>query len=103
MRRSYTLPPLNRSGRPLVFTWDPSTGEVSGEHGEFVATLAAEAVYRGYVTGHPHPTPYKVTDPLRKPGELAVLLGNLYHLTDDLRDAYPPPPSGNDLPPGAIG
>lgn len=101
MRRKYSLQPRNGLGPPLEFEWDQATGELAGRNAEEVRTLAQDAKRAGYWSGHPLPTPYAVSDPLRRPGELAVVLGNVWRLPEDLQAAYPPPPAG-DLPPGAI-
>lgn len=102
MRRSVTLQPLNGLGPALEFEWDPATGALGGRNAGEVRALAADGKTAGYWLGHPHPTPYVISDPLRRPGELAVLLGNIWQLDPELAQAYPEPPIDNEIPPGAI-
>lgn len=101
MRRSYSLAPLNGVGPALVFEWDPVTGDVTGRDAGEVLGMADDAKRAGFWMGHPHPTAYPVFDPLRRPAELAVVLGNVYRLSEDLAAAYPKP-AIEELPPGAI-
>jgi hypothetical protein len=100
MRRKYALQPHGK-GPDLVFEWDSETGQVWGQDAEEVRQAALSAQRAGYAMGHPQPTPYAISDPLRRPGELAVVLGNLWKLPADLADAYPKPPA-DETPPGAI-
>lgn len=102
MFRPYSLEPLNGVGPALQFEWDPSTGSVRGEGADYVRAVAAHAQHAGYALGHPHPTPYSITNPLSKPAELAVILGNVWRLPKDLAAAYPASPVGNDPPDGAL-
>lgn len=90
--KRYTLQPLNGIGPPLEFVWNSDTGEVRGPDADYVRSLAADALERGVVTGYPYPTSYAITDPLRKPAEMAILLGDLWLLSEDLAGAYPQPP-----------
>jgi len=99
--KRYTLQPMGGIGAALEFAWDPETGEVRGPDADYVRAVAAEGLHNGVATGYPYPTVYPITDPLRKPGELAVLLGNLWLLPGELAEAYPVPPPENDIPGGA--
>jgi len=89
MLRRYRLEPLNGLGEALEFAWDPETGELTGRDAIVVRRHAEQAAKRGLALGHPYPTAYDIVDPLRRPGELAVLLGNVFKLPADLRAAYP--------------
>lgn len=100
MRRSYSLEAFS-GGTRLEFDWDPVTGALTGRDAALVQVLADRAKRDGYCTGHPHPTPYTISDPLHRREELAVVLGNLWQLDPDLAAAYPRPAPA-DLPPGAI-
>lgn len=102
MLRKYRLEPFSGGGAPLEFEWDPDTGQVRGPGADNVRECAAEAKVAGYTLGHPHPTPYKVSDPLRRPAELAVILGTCWKLPPDLQAAYPKPPIDNDIPKDAV-
>lgn len=86
----------------LEFEWDPETGELAGRDADEVRRYAEEAKRQGYWTGHPRSTPYRIEDPLRRPAEMAVILGNAWRLPPELAAVYPRPPQGNELPPGAI-
>ncbi len=102
MFRTYSLEPLNGVGPALQFEWDPSTESVRGEGADYVRAVAAHAQQVGYMLGHPYPTPYSITNPLSTPAELAVILGNVWRLTEDLAAAYPASPVGNEPPDGAL-
>jgi hypothetical protein len=99
MMKRYTLKPLNGMGAALEFAWDPESGDVRGPDGDYVRAVAAEGVHNGAAMGYPYPTTYPITDPLRRPGEMAVLLGNLWLLPEELAAAYPVPPTDNGFPP----
>ena len=92
MFHSYTLQPADGVGEPLVFDWDPETGAVRGPGADYVRTLVSGVLKSGVAMGHPYPTAYPISDPLRRPAELAVLLGNRYHLPVELARAYPKAP-----------
>ena len=95
--RSYELEPLYGFGPTLVFEWDQETGELRGRDEARVRALVERALRDHVAMGKPYPTPFEMTDPLRKPSELAVLLGNAWRLPLDLRRAYPKPPTEDDL------
>lgn len=101
MFRSYHLDPLGPGDGPLVFEWDPDTGDVRGRDAEEVRKLAAAAEEAGVVTGLPYPSAHEIRDPLNSAAELAVVLGTRWRLPGDLARAYPAPP-GSALPEGAI-
>ena len=99
--KRYTLKPMNGIGAALEFAWDPETGDVRGPDADYIRSLAADGIQNGVAMGYPFPTPYAIRDPLRTPGELAVLLGNLWLLPEELAAAYPePPPPADDIPGG---
>lgn len=89
MFRRFTLQPATVHDAPLDFEWNPATGELHGKSAELVAGLCRQAVREGWVTGHPHPTEYAITDPFRRVDEMAVVLGQYWQLDDYLGSAYP--------------
>jgi hypothetical protein len=101
MRRSYRLEPANGIGPVLEFEWDPGTGELFGPAAQGIRATVEDAQRAGRVMGLPIPTLYEISDPLRTPSEMAVILGTLWRLPPDLAAAYPKPPSENDVPPAA--
>lgn len=101
MYRDYRLAPLNGVGEPLTFEWDPETGALRGRDAARVQAIAEESAARGFALGHPYPTHYPIADPLHRPDEMAVLLGNHWRILEDLQAVYPPAPD-EDLPDGAI-
>jgi hypothetical protein len=96
MFRSVRLEPLTTHERPLVFEWDTDSGSVRGRDAARVRALAEDAARARTILGHPYPTPYELADPLRRPAELAVVLGNDWRLDDFLQAAYPAA-DGDDL------
>jgi hypothetical protein len=101
MRRSYRLEPANGIGPVLEFEWDSDTGELSGPAAAGIRATVEDAQRAGRVMGLPIPTLYKISDPLHRPSEMAVILGTLWRLPPDLAVVYPKPPT-NDLPHGAV-
>jgi hypothetical protein len=79
MFRKFSLKPSARHQQPLEFEWDAEKGELRGRDADKVRDMAALAQKEGYIVGHPYPTAYDITDPLRKASEMAsemaVLLG----------------------------
>ena len=110
MFRNYHLQPIKKLGSPIIFDWNSKTGGVRGPSAALVIQLATQARRAGEVVGHPYPTPHIITDPLRHPSDLAVVLGNEWVLSPDLAEAYPQPEAddpiveiddaGNELPSG---
>ena len=74
-----------------------------GPDADYVRSVAAEALERGVATGYPYPTSHAITDPLHRPGEMAVILGNLWLLPEDLAAAYPELPPIDGAPGGTAG
>lgn len=89
MFRSHTLQPQTIHEEPLAFEWDPDTGSLRGSGADTVRKLCAHAVSDGYVTGHPYPTPFDISDPLLRPAEMAVVLGQFWTLDETLAAEYP--------------
>jgi len=92
MLRKYRLEPLNGIGSALEFEWDSETGQLEGPDANVVKRFVEHAMRSGVGLGHPYPTPYDLKDPLHRPSELAVLLGNTFRLPPDLQAAYPKQP-----------
>lgn len=97
MYRKYTLAPSVWHESALEFEWDPDTGGVRGKDAGRVLTVAQRAKDEGEVQGHPYPTTYQITNPLRDPSEMAVVLGQYWKLPADLALAYPKPEVDDDI------
>lgn len=91
MFRNYKLLPSVWHETELDFEWNPETGEVRGRDAGRVTVLARQAADEGSVVGHPYPTSYEIKDPLHRPNEMAVVLGQFWKLPVDLALAYPKP------------
>lgn len=89
MFRDYTLAPSVWHEKPLQFSWNAATGELRGRDADRVRALVDAAVRDGEVSGHPVPTTYRVSNPLRVPAEMAAVLARFWILTDDLLAAIP--------------
>jgi hypothetical protein len=89
MFRSYLLQPATAHDQPLEFEWNPETGELRGKSADIIAGICRQAIREGWVTSHPYPTEYEITDPLRRPAEMAVVLGQYWWLDGDLPEKYP--------------
>lgn len=98
MFRSYTLQPAVWHQQPLEFEWDSASGSVRGRDADRVREMASSAITAGHIVGHPYPTSYPITDPLRNLSDMAALLGNDWQLSDDLADAYPHIDDDDDIP-----
>lgn len=94
------LRPIGAGNRTLFFEWNPETGDVRGRDADYVLHLAAQAEHAEVVTGLPYPTPHVIRDPMRSLAEMAVILGNDWHLPPVLAEAYPV--VVDDTPPDAI-
>lgn len=101
MFRKFVLKPLTLHDPELEFEWDIDSGIVRGRDAEKVREIVTEANRAGTVTGHPYPTVFPVTDPLRNASEFALVLGQYWKLPEDLARAYPKPPVDN-APEGAV-
>lgn len=106
MFRKFNLHRLSKNAPMLSFEWDSETGVLRGEGAENVRTWCQHAVDSGGVTGHPLPTFHAVTDPLHDIRQMAVVIGQLCHLSGELEQAYPrikdDLPAPDDFPPGTI-
>lgn len=100
MFRSYRLNPQTEHEDELAFDWDPESGDLRGSGAEAVRKLCERAVQIGHVNGHPYPTPFDITDPLHRPAEMAVVLGQFWVLDTDLQAAYPQLPPSDDAEEG---
>jgi hypothetical protein len=89
--------------RPLAFTWDSDAGTVEGPDAAFVLERAAN--YAGSSCGvmlRVCPESRGVTDPLRIPAEMAILLGGEYELPPELEALYPVVDTADDVPEGMV-
>ncbi len=89
MFQKFKLEPAVWHQQPLEFEWNVESGELRGRDADKVRALVEAAVKEGSIVGHPYPTSYDIADPLRKLSEMAVLLGQEWHLPDELSSAYP--------------
>lgn len=60
--------------RGMTATLDTDTGAITGPGAGRLQALLASVLTDGYVLGPPYPTRYPVSDPARKPVELAAVL-----------------------------
>lgn len=96
MFRKFVLQPAVWHQQPLEFEWDAESGEVRGRDADKVRNMAVSAQKEGCMIGHPYPTTYDITDPLRKASEMAALLGQEWTLPDELIREYPAPDVDED-------
>lgn len=83
-----TARPATIHDQTLVFTWDSDTGEVSGPDADWVRDRARQLA--GKVVGlHPLPMAYTLTNPLRDPEQMAVMIGEYHVLPVELQEFYP--------------
>jgi hypothetical protein len=101
MFRKYRLKPQTVHDTELEFEWDSDSGVVRGRDAARVAELVADANRVGTIVGHPYPTVFEVSDPLRNPDELALVLGQYWQLPEDLARNYPKAPA-DEVPEGAV-
>lgn len=88
MKHSFNCAPLSASlmAEPLVFTWNPDTGEVEGPDAELVRRIASEV----QVPAHPRPWAWELSaDPLRSWVDMAAIVGSEWVLPAVLREHYP--------------
>lgn len=84
----FNCPPTSGSplATPLVFSWNPDTGEVSGPGAEEVRGISR----CGGVSAHPLPWAWEFgPDPLRSYTDMAAIVGSYWRLPDELADHYP--------------
>jgi len=84
MNRDLKLSPVSPAVSSLEFSWDAVAGRLSGRDAMTVQALVDAAKAEGEVTSHPMPTSYAITDPLRKPTQMAAILGQYWRLPADL-------------------
>ena len=101
MFRKLNLQPLTAHEGTLEFEWDPEGGTVRGRDAQRVQQLVDKANRLGSIVGHPYPTPFDITDPLRRAGKFAVVLRQYWRLDDEFAAAYPVAPE-NEAPAGAV-
>lgn len=89
MKHSYSLAPAVIYQSILSFEWDRETGELSGKDSDTVAILVADAKAAGFVSVHPLPACIDIADPLTDPQQMAAVLGQFWHLPEDLQSVYP--------------
>lgn len=89
MYRKFILQPQTSHDVELAFEWDSESGDLRGAGAEIVRNMCERALQIGHVNGHPYPTPFSIEDPLRRPAEMAVLLGQFWQLDAELRQEYP--------------
>lgn len=88
MKLGFNCRPLSASplARPLVFTWNPDTGEVEGPDAERVLQLAGST----WVGAHPQPWAWRLgAEPLKSWTDMAAIVGSEWHLPPELREYYP--------------
>lgn len=65
---------LDMSGLPA--TWDDVSGEITGLGADRLLALLEGVVADGYVLGPPFPSRYAISDPIRRPQEMAAVLAS---------------------------
>lgn len=83
MVRRYSFQLITTHNQPLHFSWDSDNGELSGEDAEQVRVLCLTTAMDSYAVSHPHPATYDIHDPLHRPSEMAVALGQYWRLESD--------------------
>lgn len=84
------LQPSTLHVAPLEFEWNRTSGELRGRDATLVRGLVEDAVAAGEVVSHPYPTRYAVQDPLHRTGEMAVVLGQWWVLSEELAATLTP-------------
>lgn len=96
MNRKLDLKGLNFAHPDVQVEWDSENGTLTGPGAAHLQLLIDSVLEQGYMVGHPYPTSYSMTDPLRIPEEMATLLGMYWHLPDDMIPLIMPPPEDPD-------
>jgi hypothetical protein len=99
MFRKFILQPAVWHVKPLEFEWDATAGEFRGDGAARVRELCDYAQAAGGVVSHPEPTFYPIRDPLHRIEDLAVVLGQWWHLDEALAKAHPVFPDDDDEAP----
>lgn len=97
MFKKYNLDPHDKRDQPIEFEWDVSAGQLRGPDAPMILDMAERAKAVGTIVGDPYPTSYQITDPLKKQGELAAILGVYYHLPDNLMATIKRPEDDGEL------
>lgn len=71
------VPLPNSTQNALLLYLNPEMGVLQGEGSDLVKTWVAEALKYGFLAG-PSQEQFEITDPLRKPSELAAILAQYY-------------------------
>lgn len=85
----FNCPPIsgNPADRPLVFTWDPEAGTVTGPDAAQVRELAKPGAI---LDGHPRPRTLRLgMDPLKSRRDMAVVVGTNWQVPEELLPSYP--------------
>ena len=91
MKHDYVCPPTVWHEKPLVFTWDDVTGEVTGPDAGRILLASQDAG----IVGHPYPTYWEFDGGagdgkhIKSRDTLALIIGQDHALPDDLKDFYP--------------
>lgn len=81
--------------KPLRLVWDSETGALDGpDRGVLLSMIPAERPF--YVALRVPPDSEPLSDPLKVPAEMAVLLGSRYLLPAELEALYPEIPVVED-------
>ena len=84
-----TLEPVHPAGNPARIVWDSETGALEAD--PIVRQVIEWAIEAGTVSGPPHPTVYRIDDPLRDPVQMAAILSMRWRLPEELGDVIPFP------------
>lgn len=86
MIHRFRCPPAAPGAAPLVLDWDDQSGAISGPG----AATIRRWQRAGAVPLHPQPASHPLArGPLRRPADLAALIGWQHHLPAELADHYP--------------
>lgn len=89
MIHSFNLKPTVWHAKPLVFSWDDATGELSGRD----AALIAEKASHGGISAHPLPWAHEFSaEPLKSTTDMAAIIGWEHEIPSVLAGFYPQPP-----------
>ncbi len=64
---------------PITIWWNPQAGLLEGDNTDFVLNLVEKAIQKGSVNHNVYGS-VELTDPLKKPTELAAILGQFFWL-----------------------
>lgn len=95
MKHDFACAPNTWHGKPLVFTWDDVTGEVTGPDAKKILNDSMEP---GVIT-HPYPTYWEFDggagdgQHIKSRRTLALIIGYAHALPEDLAEFYPQAPT----------